>query len=57
MIAVTQAREDLGVEEACTALGLPRATWYRARARVSRATPGSDDHTRPSVVSPSAPAR
>jgi len=54
VIAVTQAREDLGVEEACTALGLPRATWYRARARVSRATPGSDDHTRPSVVSPRA---
>jgi hypothetical protein len=54
VIAVTQAREDLGVDEACTALGLPRATWYRARARVSRATPGSGDQTRPSKVSPRA---
>jgi len=54
VIAVTQAREDLGVEEACTAPGLPRATWYRARARVSRTTPGSDDQIRPSAVSPRA---
>jgi putative transposase len=54
VIAVTQARDDLGVREACTALGLPRATWYRAQTRVSRATPGSDDTTRPSVVSPRA---
>ena len=54
MIAVNEVRDTLGVREACTALGLPRATWYRARTRVSRATPGSDDHTRPSVVSPRA---
>ena len=54
MIAVTDARDDLGVREACTALGLPRATWYRTQARVLRATPSSDDQTRPSVVSPRA---
>jgi len=54
VIAVSQARDTLGVRAACTALGLPRATWYRARTRVSRATPDSDDQTRPSVVSPRA---
>jgi len=54
VIAVTDARNDLGVREASTALGLPRATWYRTRTRVSRETPGSDDHTRPSKVSPRA---
>lgn len=54
MTAVTQARDDLGVREACLALALPRATWYRTQARASRATPGSSDQTQPSVVSPRA---
>jgi putative transposase len=54
VIAVTQARDELGVREACTALGLPRATWYRAQSPISRATPGSEEQTRPSKVSPRA---
>lgn len=54
MSVVAQARRELGVLEACSALGLPRATWYRSQAPVSRETPGSDDKTRPSVASPRA---
>ena len=54
MIAVNDTRGALDVRQACTALGLARATWYRARGPISHETPGSDDETRPSKVSPRA---
>jgi len=54
VIAVNDARGVLDVREACTALGLARATWYRTRCPISRETPGSDDETRPSKASPRA---
>lgn len=54
MQAVTQARVELSVSASCTALGLPRATWYRAQARLVRETPGSRMQTRPRKASPRA---
>ena len=54
MSAVTAARDTLGVREACAALGLPRATWYRSQRPVLLETPGSDEQTRPSKHSPRA---
>ncbi len=54
MNAVTQIRGAMDVRGACTALGLPRATWYRVQARPLSRTPGSHDGFRPSVVSPRA---
>jgi putative transposase len=50
--AVSDARGELAVSEACTALGLPRATWYRAQGPTSRATPVSGAQTRARVTSP-----
>lgn len=38
MNAVEETRGGLVVRDACTALGFPRATWYRAQARALRAT-------------------
>jgi putative transposase len=49
--AVTQTRGAIDVRGACTALGLPRATWYRAQARLVFKTPGARDGKHPSVVS------
>lgn len=54
MSAVDDARGVLGIREACGALGLPRASWYRSRARVLLETPGSDDEIGPSKASPRA---
>lgn len=54
MQAVSTIHEQLGVREACAAVGLARATWYRAQARTSRRTPGSGSETRPRVASPRA---
>ena len=54
MNAVTQTRGAMNVRGACSALGLPRATWYRTRARLLTKTPGSQGRFRPSVVSPRA---
>jgi len=46
--AVEDARGRIGVEEACRALGLPRATWHRARA------PGVNEPRAARAVSPRA---
>ena len=54
MKAVEQVHGELGVKVSCVALGLPRATWYRAQARTSRPTPGSASETRPRMASPRA---
>ena len=54
MKAVEETRGVLDVRLACTALGLPRATWYRAQARLVRETPGSETQTRPRKASPRA---
>ena len=54
MITVNAARGLLDVREACTALGLARATWYRAQCPISLETPGLGDETRPSRASPRA---
>jgi putative transposase len=54
MQAVEEVHGVLGVKTSCDALGLPRATWYRAQARTSRGTPGSPSETRPCVASPRA---
>ena len=51
MKAVEDVHGVLGVKVSCEALGLPRATWYRAQARTSRGTPGSASETRPRVAS------
>lgn len=45
---------ELGVRNACEAVGLARATWYRAQTRTSPGTPGSQSETRPHVASPRA---
>ena len=52
MKAVEQTRGTLDVRDACTALGLPRATWYRAQVRLVLKTPGSESETRPRKASP-----
>jgi len=52
--AVHEMRGTLGVKPACIAVGLQRSTWYRAEARTSPETPGSEDETRPRVASPRA---
>ena len=54
MQAVSMNHAALGVREACTAVGLARATWYRAQARTSCETPGSQSETRPRATSPRA---
>jgi putative transposase len=54
MQAVSTIHEKFGVREACLAVGLARATWYRAQARTSCETPGSRSETRPRATSPRA---
>jgi putative transposase len=51
MLAVSAIHEKLGVREACAAVGLARATWYRAQAPSSCKTPGSPSETRPRTTS------
>jgi len=53
-MAVSEVRDALGVRDACAALGLPRATWYRAQPRIVLETPGSHTQTRRSKSSPRA---
>jgi putative transposase len=52
--AVNEARGPLSRVDACDALGLPRATYYRRRDPISRATPASASETRPRKASPRA---
>lgn len=47
MQAVCEARESLVCADACVALGVPRASYYRWEAARVRGTPASDDHTGP----------
>jgi len=54
MVAVTAARGALSCVEACTALGVPRASYYRALARASSKASGSGCETRPRKASPRA---
>jgi putative transposase len=54
MQAVERARSELPCVDACSALGLPRATYYRMQARVSSKDPGSESETRPRKHSPRA---
>jgi putative transposase len=54
MQAVTEARSKLGCVEACTALGVSRASYYRAQTPILRETPGSQSETRPRKASPRA---
>ena len=54
MKAVEQTRGVLDVRDACTALGLPRATWYRAQDRLVLGPPGSREQARPRKPSPRA---
>lgn len=54
MTAVQETRGSLPRSAACAALGLPRATYYRAQARLRRPPPGSASNTRPRKVSPRA---
>ena len=54
MQAVASIHDKLGVRDSCAAVGLPRATWYRAQAPTSRETPGSQSETRPRGTSPRA---
>jgi len=54
MQAVTEARGALSCVDACEALGMPRASYYRAQGRVSLLEPGSRSETRPRKGSPRA---
>jgi putative transposase len=54
MQTVQAEHGTLGVKAACDAVGLPRATWYRAQTRLVRETPGSESETRPRKASPRA---
>ena len=54
MTAVLETLGTLPRVDACTALGLPRATYYRSQARVSSPTPASASETRPRKASPRA---
>jgi putative transposase len=54
MQAVSMNHAALGVREACAAVGLARATWYRAQAPTPRGTPGSRCEARPRKASPRA---
>ncbi len=59
MQAVCDARGELGCLQACQALEVPRASYYRWEAQFVRETLGSDDETGPCVASapPAAMAR
>jgi putative transposase len=52
--AVLEARGTMPSSDACAALGLPRATYYRTQARLRSPTPGSASETRPRKASPRA---
>lgn len=54
MQVVTEARTTLSCVEACAALAVPRATYYRALAVTSAGSPGSEGRTRPRRASPRA---
>lgn len=54
MQAVSDARGILSCIDACSALGVPRASYYRRRGRVSHRAPGSSEEARPRKVSPKA---
>ena len=54
MQAVSGARGTLSCIEACTALGVPRASYYRTQARLSLRDPASRSETRPRMASPRA---
>ena len=54
MTAVLETLGMLSRVGACTALGLPRATYYRSQARLSSPTPASASETRPRKPSPRA---
>jgi putative transposase len=47
MHAVREARDSLACIDACAALEVPRASYYRWEAALVRGTPASDDHTGP----------
>ena len=51
MKAIEQTRGALDVQCACTAIGFPRATWYRAQAQLALKTSGSGEQTRPRKTS------
>ena len=57
MQAVSGARGALSCVEACEALGVPRASYYRAQGRVSLEEPASRSDTRPRKTSPRALTR
>lgn len=60
MVVVADVRGRIPCSRACTALGLPRATFYRLRGAVSHENTGSRSETRPPRTSPralSAPER
>jgi putative transposase len=52
--AVLETRGDMPCIDACSALGLSRATYYRSQAPVSSPTPASASETRPRKASPRA---
>ena len=54
MKAVLEGRGALSCAGACSALGLPRATYYRSQAPTSPPTPASASETRPRKTSPRA---
>lgn len=54
MQAVSTIHAEIGVRDACAAVGLPRATWYRVQARNLRETSGAQSQTRARVPSPRA---
>ena len=45
MVAVSDVRRELGCVAACSALEVPRASYYRFEAALVRETPGSRDET------------
>ena len=57
MQAVSGARGALSCVEACEALGVARASYYRAQGRVSLEEPASQSETRPRKSSPRALTR
>jgi len=54
MRTVSDTRGVLSCVEACAALGVPRASYYRSQANISLATQGSESETRPRERSPRA---
>jgi len=54
MQAVSTIHEQIGVRDACAAIGLPRATWYRAQTRLLRAPLSTPIETKACAASPRA---